>query len=67
MKIVSNLEFIIISNLDKIWTFWKKVFHKLGKIYYSIPLVRSIFDQIYETKVAQYIKPCSPSLAQKIK
>ena len=58
----SNLELIIISNLDKVWTFWKKVFYKLGKISYSIPLVRSTFDKIYETKVAKY-KASLPKLS----
>ena len=50
----AKLKNIISSNLSKIWTFFKRAIYKIGRILYFIPLVKSIVDLVYESRVAQY-------------
>ena len=44
----------IIFNCDKIWTFLKRVIHKIGKSIYSINLAKWIRDLVHSKKVFQY-------------
>lgn len=61
-----NLNFFqtIISNLEKRWTLFKRALYKARRILYSIPIVKSIADRVYETKVARYKASLPPLNAE---
>ncbi len=54
INLTTKLKLIIAANLERIWIFFKRAIYKIGKILYSIALVKRIVDLAYEAKVAQY-------------